>query len=293
MPMADTTRTVIGPVSAFALAKEAGYAGDSEQWAREQAVAATVLAQIIAGVHTDNRLMNADFTQFVAQGGLCRVHASGKVTFAGDRWELASGTLTAAENENGCGYSEVTLNGSICQRAERPPENPCCGVFVLSGTASASYADGVMTITGENAVLDCAYLYDYAGDVGDTPVRPVRRGYAAELLDCMRHYIYIPSAGEMSLVGYVFNMSDTTAVTRVTMPLPVCMRLSAPTLGYYYRTSSSVMPFGITPTSISSAKNTGHLQTLEVQIPTDGVSANGIVVLKPNAIIELSCDDLC
>ena len=291
--MDEAKRTVIGPVSAFALAKEAGYTGTAEQWAGEQAVAANVLAQIIAGVHTGNRLNNADFTQWVAQGGLCRKHASGTVTFAGDRWELKSGTLTATANEYGNGYNDVTLNGVIRQRALMPPEHPCFGVFVKSGTAYAEYEDGVLSITGENAVLDCAYLYDYAGDVGNTPVRPVKRGYAAELMDCQWFYQYYPSLGEISLVSYVFSVGEVNAVIRATMPLAAPMRLAEPTMGYYYRTSSTVLPHDVTPVSVSTPKIANGLLTIVVQVPQDVVSKNEMIVFKPNAIIELSADLLC
>ncbi len=226
-----------------------------------------------------NGLHNADFTQFVAQAGICQVHAGGSVTFAGDRWELVSGTLTAEANANGNGYGKVTLNGTIRQKVEMPPAEGFAYVSTLSGEASAEYADGVITITGSGAVLDQAWLYAVEHDKP-----PVRRGYSAELMDCYRFYIYFAQSNALSYVG--FAQSSTEA--RFTMPLPVPLRLSSPTYQIRWRTTMQMYPGAVTPEAINGVTVVGN--TASISLKSSGLTGGAVMTLKTNAVIELCCD---
>lgn len=226
-----------------------------------------------------NHLHNTDFTQFVAQAGIGQVHAGGTVTFAGDRWEIVSGTVTAEANENGNGYHNVTLNGTIRQKVETAPASGFAGVSVLSGTASAAYADGVVTITGAGCVLDQAWLYDAESDKP-----PVRRGYTAELMDCYRFYIYFPQSSHLSYSG--FAQSATEA--RFTIPLPVPMRLANPSYQIKWRTTMQMYPGAVMPDAFNSMTVIGN--TASLSLKTSGLTAGTVMTLKTNAIIELCAD---
>lgn len=282
-PIGKTPQLSIGRVETLA-AGEAAYA--SLSGTAEEPVLSMGLPGGKAGktaVH--NLLHNADFTQMVAQAGIAQRHTlGGAILFAADRWELVSGSMSAQENAEKNGYSGVTLNGTIRQKVENTPTEGVAGVTVLSGAAQAAYADGVFTITSDGGVLDQAYLCTTEEGAGVAEVKPMRRGYAAELLDCQRYYLRLPAAGEMSYVGYVLNSSTV----RVTLPLPVPMRLEYPTVSFTYRANVVLYPGGITPTEIVSAHAVGT--ACGIVFAAAGMTGGECVVMKPNATIELSAD---
>ena len=228
-----------------------------------------------------NLLHNADFTQMVAQAGVSAVHGGGSATFAGDRWELVSGTVTAAANINGNGYGSVTLNGSIRQKVENMPGTWTAGVVTLAGRAEATYENGWFTITSEGGVLDSAYLY--AGE-HTTAQKPVARGYAAELLECQRFYVRLEAFGALSYHGYAFG----TDVARIMIPLPVAMRKSDPAYKVTWTVNLTLYPGEITPSGISSVTVIGNYCAMALS--ASGLTSDTPLMAKGNATIELNCD---
>ena len=228
-----------------------------------------------------NLLHNADFTQMVAQAGVSAVHGGGSTTFAGDRWELVSGTVTAAANANGNGYGAVTLDGTIQQKVENAPSTWTTGIVMVSGEATVSYADGVYTITSSGGVLGLAYLY--AGEHPEA-LPPIARGYAAELLECQRFYVCMPAAGEVSYHGFAFS----TGLARIMLPLPVVMRTSTPAYKVEWTFNMTLYPGGIAPSGLSSIKNVGSFCCMVLK--ASDLTANIPLVAKGNAKIELNCD---
>ena len=229
-----------------------------------------------------NYALNADFTRFVAQAGICGTHCGGTTKFAGDCWWLASGTFSGDAREDGCGYTNICLNGTICQRLEERPEGAgFAGVQVLGGEAAARYdaQSGLLEITGTQAVLSRVWLCEE-----ETKRPPASRSYPEELALCQRRYMAVQAAGELALHGYAF--SSNTA--RFTLILPVPMRLNSPTALFSYRTNVSIYPGGIMPAAIGYVKAEGTF--CMIVMTASGMEANGILICKPNAKIELCCD---
>lgn len=162
-----------------------------------------------------NLLDNADFTRFIAQAGIAEAHAAGTV-YAGDRWVLDSGTVTASAD--GGGYKAVTLNGTIRQLVADAPADATAAVGMVSGTAQIQYANGAVTITSSGGVLKWAALYEGAY-TQDTlpPYRP--KGYAAELLECRRYYRMIV-ANNATPANAIFTGFLSSDKTRLYLPLP-------------------------------------------------------------------------
>lgn len=294
MSRATSARQEAGDAGSLA-ASASGRASSAQSTADQALTAANAAAaQIQAFVSNfseknivHNRLHNADFTQLVAQPGISQKHGRTNETatvFAADRWELADGTVSAQAHENGNGYHSFVLNGTIQQVVECPPDNPAYGIYMISGSAETIYADGVFTIVSEGGVIGLPYLYE-STEIEDTQ-EPliVRRGYAAELHDCMRFYLHLASASEISFPGYAFNSTQA----RFTLPLPVPMRLENPTISVTYRSNVHIFPKDIVPSAINSAKVVGH--TCGVTMTGSGFTPNDVLVVKPNAYIELIAD---
>lgn len=144
-----------------------------------------------------NLLDNSDFTHFIAQAGIGGAH--GTQAYAGDRWMLASGTVTGSENANGGGYNGIVLNGTIRQILETPPVVATSAVGMISGTAEISYADGAVEITSSGGTLSWAALYE--GEYPAETLPPyVPNGYGAELAECQRYYQLFKDTGVTGLV---------------------------------------------------------------------------------------------
>ena len=124
---------------------------------------------------------NSDFTQFVAQAGVGGLH--GTQAYAGDRWILGSGTVTGEANENGNGYRNITLNGTIRQIIANPPAVGTAGVEMISGTATVSYTNGELTITSSGGIIKNVLLC-----AAETMPEYQPKGYGSELAECMRYY---------------------------------------------------------------------------------------------------------
>lgn len=163
----------------------------------------------------ENRLDNSDFTHFVAQAGVGGKH--GNQSYAGDRWILDSGTVTGVENENGDGFRQIKLNGTIRQIVANPPTVGVCAVNMVSGTATVRYTNGEVIITSSGGVLRNVQLCE--GDV-IPQYRP--KGYTQELAECMRYYVTVES-----FILYGVSNPNNAVVVCV---LPAVLRLDAPTL---------------------------------------------------------------
>lgn len=179
-----------------------------------------------------NYAHNSDFTQFVAQAGVGGLH--GTQAYAGDRWILDSGTVTGEANENGNGYRNITLNGTIRQIIANPPAVGTAGVEMISGTAAVSYANGELTITSAGGIIKNVLLC-----AAETLPEYQPKGYGAELAECLRYY-YRLSNNEVYAVQNPGSLYNATTV-RTTFTLPVEMRVN-PTVSIL---SGSVAEWGV------------------------------------------------
>lgn len=132
-----------------------------------------------------NYAQNSDFTQFVAQAGIGGKH--GKQSYAGDRWILDSGKVTGEANENGNGYRNITLNGTIRQKISNPPAAGTAGVEMISGTATVTYENGEVTVTSNGGVIGFVKLFPGEYTADNMP-KAQPKGYGTELLECRRYY---------------------------------------------------------------------------------------------------------
>lgn len=139
-----------------------------------------------------NYAHNSDFTQFVAQAGVGGLH--GTQAYAGDRWILDSGTVTGDANENGNGYRNITLNGTIRQIIANPPAVGTAGVEMISGTAAVSYENGELTITSSGGIIKNVLLC-----AAETLPVYQPKGYGAELAECQRYFNAITSKNAIAI----------------------------------------------------------------------------------------------
>lgn len=193
---------------------------------------ASCLAPARAYGYNYNLTDNSDFTQFVAQAGVGGLH--GTQAYAGDRWILDSGTVTGEANENGNGYRNITLNGTIRQIIANPPAVGTAGVEMISGTAAVSYENGELTITSAGGIIKNVLLC-----AADTLPEYRPKDYAAELAECLRYY-YRLSNNEVYAVQNPGSLYNATTV-RTTFTLPVEMRVN-PTVSIL---SGSVATWGV------------------------------------------------
>lgn len=138
-----------------------------------------------------NYAHNSDFKRFVAQAGVGGLH--GTQAYAGDRWILDSGTVRGTANSDGNGYKNIILNGTIRQKVENPPATGKARVETVSGTATASYANGELTITSSGGTLKNVLLC-----AAESLPEYQPKGYGAELMECLRYcwigtYEFMPS----------------------------------------------------------------------------------------------------
>lgn len=134
-----------------------------------------------------NYLDNSNFQ--IAQAGYGGTH--GTQSYAADRWILSSGSVSYTAGEG------LTLNGTIVQKLEKAPSDMSAFVGTATGNASISY-DALakeVSITSSGGVLKWAALYDGEYTAENMP-KYQPKGYAAELLECMRYY-YRNWNGEM------------------------------------------------------------------------------------------------
>ena len=179
-----------------------------------------------------NYAHNSDFTKWIAQAGIGSNH--GNQAYAGDRWILDSGTVTGDAREDGNGYTNIGLNGTIRQNVANAPDVGTAAIEMVSGTADISYANGVITITSNGGVIKNVRLFAGAYSSDNTPnYQP--KGYGAELKECMRYY-------RQSFVGS--NPADSSCSAYV---IPNNVYSSLYSMGYE--------PMRITPTITIYAEN--------------------------------------
>ena len=136
---------------------------------------------------------NSDFTQWIAQPGLCKSHAGSVAIYAGDRWILDSGTVTGDAREDGNGYRNITLNGTIRQIVANAPDVGTAAIEMVSGTADISYTNGEITITSNGGVIKNVRLFKGNYTADNMPVHQPK-GYNAELEECQLYYRKINNA---------------------------------------------------------------------------------------------------
>lgn len=128
-----------------------------------------------------NLVDNGDFSQFVAPAGIGGKH--GNQDYAGDRWILVSGTVTGEANENGNGYKNITLNGTIRQKIANPPAVGTAGVEMISGTATVTYENGEVTVTSNGGVIGFVKLFEGEYTADNMP-KAQPKGYGVEVVNC-------------------------------------------------------------------------------------------------------------
>lgn len=161
-----------------------------------------------------NYVDNSDFTQFIAQAGIVGKH--GNQAYAGDRWILDSGTVTGDAREDGNGYTNIKLTGTIRQIVANAPDVGTAFIEMVSGTATISYANGEITITGNGGVIRNVLLCEGQYTESNRPKhRP--KGYGAELAECFRYYVTVK--------GYLTSVNVGGLGTIVEITCPTEMRV--------------------------------------------------------------------
>lgn len=212
-----------------------------------------------------NYAHNSDFTQFVAQAGVGGLH--GTQAYAGDRWILASGTVTGTANENGNGYRNITLNGTIRQKVENPPATGKAKVETVSGTATVSYANGELTITSSGGIIKNVLLC-----AAETLPEYRPKGYGAELAECMRYFNAITSNYGIAIGN---GMTYGSGICRIFVATPTKMR---------------EIPTVVCETSKCRVTVNGSQYTAST-LRASGVMGNGVSVqvTAPNAPSNYAC----
>lgn len=127
---------------------------------------------------------NSDFTKWVAQAGIGGLHDS--VVYGGDRWILTEGTITGETNDDGDGYHNIVLNGTLVQVVHSYPAVATPFITMVQGEASISYdaSVGEIIITSNGGTIKNVLLLE--GEWQDKPGY-VAKGYAAELMNAYRY----------------------------------------------------------------------------------------------------------
>ena len=159
--------------------------------------------ETLSYINAINLADNSDFTQFIAQAGVGGKH--GNQAYAGDRWILDSGTVTGEAREDGNGYTNIKLNGTIRQIVANSPDVGTAAIEMVSGTADISYASGAITITSNGGVIKNVRLFK--GNYTDDNMPAYQpKGYGAELIGCKRYY---RQYGSTTLSGWINSTKDT------------------------------------------------------------------------------------
>lgn len=169
-------------------------------------------------INSFNRIDNSDFLHFVAQAGIGGKH--GNQAYAGDRWILGSGTVTGDAREDGNGYTNIKLNGTIRQIVANAPSVATVSIEMVSGTATTTYDGEALTVTSEGGVIKNVALYEGECTTDNLPeYRP--KGYGVELTECSRYYVPVG--------GYVTVTYDAGYGGITVIACPVTMR-TTPTI---------------------------------------------------------------
>lgn len=214
---------------------------------------------------------NSDFTQWVAQAGIGGNH--GSQAYGGDRWILDSGTITGTARADGSGYENITLNGTIRQIVANPPAVGTVGVDMISGTATATYANGEITITSSGGVPKDVWLYEGSYENGAAP-KYQPKGYGEQLARCLRYFVragHSDVAQNMNYFGLVRFYSNVNAIAL--LPLPVQMRSDPVTV-----INGTFLANGLTVTEMTATMLPQGLR-LRVKV-ADGATAGDVGYLE-------------
>lgn len=159
-----------------------------------------------------NYVDNSDFTQFIAQAGIGGKH--GNQAYAGDRWILDSGTVTGDAREDGNGYTNIELTGTIRQIVANAPDAGTAFIEMVSGTATISYANGEITITSNGGVIRNVLLCEDQYTESNRP-KHQPKGYGAELAECFRYYVTVKSYLTSVNVGGLGTIVEITCPTEM------------------------------------------------------------------------------
>ena len=160
-----------------------------------------------------NLLINGDFK--INQRQQTTYNTVGKYTV--DRWKLVSGSVTVSDGG-------IILNGKISQTLE----NPQSGTFTASadesnGKVSATYADGVFTLSASNVLIKWAKL-----ELGSVKTPFIPKTPSVEFNDCHRFYVRYIFKTEFPLFYVYSNGQFLFSVINLPVPLR-----TMPMVGYY------------------------------------------------------------
>ena len=108
--------------------------------------------------------------------------------------------MTGEANENGDGYHNITLNGTIRQIVANAPDVGTVAIEMVSGTAQISYENGEITITSNGGVIKNVRLFRGAYTADNVPnYQP--KGYNMELAECQWYFLTYDA--ETLFSGYI------------------------------------------------------------------------------------------
>lgn len=243
-----------------------------------------------------NLLDNSDFRNPVNQRG----ETSYTGGYGIDRWRMRdSGKMTLAD------YGLTVQSGAVYQyhetgKFQNKPHTLAAMttdgellIAVMNPLDAFAYADNGlgMGIEGGNVAIALpsgriyAWAALYEGEyTADTLPAYMPKGYASELLECMRYYVRFGSNAQMTFIGYGF--SNTAG--RFSIPLNVPMR-ETPAVTFESLSTCRIYPGSITPTSVGGKGMTGSMVTFGVSVAS-GITANAPAVFWPGSMVELSAD---
>lgn len=241
---------------------------------------------------------NSDFTQFVAQAGVGANH--GTQAYAGDRWILDSGTVTGSANANGNGYSNIKLNGTIRQIIANPPNVGTVAVEMVSGTATAVYSSGAVTITSNGGVIKNVRLFEGEYTTENMPeYQPI--GYGAELVECLLYFERLGGNLSELLGPEVYLVSGSGAFVNSIQFYP--KRIARPSIQLYDKSNYRLLMKDGVAANVYSAWGIAEFKDLVTQSPfghftvvlTSPITQNSWVMFQradeaPNAYIDICAD---
>lgn len=159
-------------------------------------------------------------------------------------------------------------------------------VTITVNRAKAEYDEVIVTNTG-SAPVTIVWVAMYEGEyTADNLPTYVPKGYAAELHECMRYYVRIPTTAQLTIIGY----AHSATAARFSVPVGIQMR-SAPELSFGNLSSCRIYPGAITPTGIGGRAVVGSMVTFALTAAsTSGLKADDMIVLRPGTMMELSAD---
>ena len=219
---------------------------------------------------------NSDFTQFVAQAGIGQKHEPNGPTYAGDRWILESGTVTGEKRDDGNGYTNITLNGTILQKVANAPDVGTAAIEMVSGMADISYENGEITITSNGGTIKNVRLFKGAYSNDSCPAHQPK-GYGAELAECQRYYLWIVEGTSNLHLLMAIGGSNLYGILNT----PVTMRINPTPVftGLYARKTSNVT--SITDIDRCVTRNEGVLVSMKA----------GEGILEAGTVYQIRCEN--